>query len=254
MKSNEQFIFCRNTGRKPMGFGFTLIELLVVIAIIAILASMLLPALSAARERARVANCVGKLKNIGNASMMYTGANNDRMPTYNIHKNCKCNSCTYIVGSTLSGNKSNGGTSSPGLLIYGGFFGIDINSNLVEEQLFRCPSDSGEYFKNGSSTVCSYNATIVNHAGCLTRSSYTLSNRSVIGRDDPDCVVFSDCGPYRDNTKNMLHPNILNTLRLGVHVMQVNVKREQFDSYGLEKFVVNVIEPQNTDNHGAPSA
>ncbi|MBE6380714.1 MAG: DUF1559 domain-containing protein [Lentisphaerae bacterium] len=112
---------------------FTLIELLVVIAIIAILAAMLLPALSAARARARNASCVSNSKQIGLALEFYRNDYKDYLPQHEV---------TGFKGRIDAGETVYWSAVIGGLNYLPNFAGYrksQIGSGYNANNVFRCP-------------------------------------------------------------------------------------------------------------------
>ncbi len=117
---------------RKRSIAFTLIELLVVIAIIAILAALLLPALSNAKEQARRIACLSNQKQIGLALQMYGGDNNTWLP---IPASDNGGATTEVIAST---NR----WPWPAQIYTPNLYLIYNDSYLPSKQIFRCPSFS----------------------------------------------------------------------------------------------------------------
>ena len=162
--------------------GFTLIELLVVIAIIAVLASLLLPALGQARNRAHQIACLNHLKQLNLAATLYGNDNEDRLP-YNL-------GATEIKSMLLKGQKYNWANSVLNWELDADNTNVLLNTEASlgayvgrVARVFRCPSDHA--------------VSAIQRAAGWSERSRSISMNAMVG----------DAGAFMDGEDNRNNPD-----------------------------------------------
>jgi len=238
--------------------GFTLIELLVVIAIIAILAAMLLPALSAARERARNAGCINKLKQTGTAEFMYSGDNKDwiAVNTVPAHTGLQY---TFVSSTMIH--------RAPWNLVTGGYFSMTPNDDTepseaeaekIREANYKCPSDTTYYeVRTDGHNQISYEFVAFPQYGTTPGGNdfyWGAQAREIVGRDNPGAAIVYDyawgnTNPVSNNGVDSRivggaynHPNMVNVLYLGGYVKGLPVNNTIRTARNNNGYLINFLD------------